>query len=106
MPFPARSDTCVSPKLALSWAATDVTTLKASLGRAVRLPTVSELYQGSIAQDSIVNNDPNLAPERSWTTELSAVNDFDHGNLRTTLFFEDTRDALYSQQSTWPPAPR
>jgi iron complex outermembrane receptor protein len=83
----------------LSWAATDVTTLKVSLGRAVRLPTVSELYQGSIAQGSIVNNDPNLKPERSWTTELSAVNDFDHGNLRTTLFFEDTRDALYSQQN-------
>jgi iron complex outermembrane receptor protein len=98
-PFPARSDTWVSPKLGLSWAATDVTTLKVSLGRAVRLPTVSELYQGSIAQGSIVNNDPNLAPERSWTTELSAVNDFDHGNLRTTLFFEDTRDALYSQQN-------
>ena len=58
---------------------------------------MSELYQGSIAQDSIVNNDPDLAPERSWTTELSAVNDFDHGNLRATLFFEDTRDALYSQ---------
>jgi iron complex outermembrane receptor protein len=96
-PFPARSDTWVSPKLALSWAATGFTTLKASLGRAVRLPTVSELYQGSIAQGSIVNNDPNLSPERSWTTELSAVNDFDHGNLRATLFFEDTRDALYSQ---------
>jgi len=61
------------------------------------MPTVSELYQGSIAQGDIVNNDPNLAPERSWTTELSAVNDFDHGNLRATAFFEDTRDALYSQ---------
>jgi iron complex outermembrane recepter protein len=97
LPFGSRSETYVSPKLALAWAATSITTLKASLGRAVRLPTVSELYQGSIAQDSIVNNDPDLAPERSWTTELSAVNDLDHGSLRATLFFEDTRDALYSQ---------
>jgi iron complex outermembrane receptor protein len=96
-PFESRSDTYLSPKLALSWAATGITTLKASLGRAVRLPTVSELYQGSLVLGSIVNNDPDLAPERSWTTELSAVNDFDHGNLRATLFFEDTRDALYSQ---------
>ena len=97
LPFAARAETHLSPKLALSWSATPITTLKASLGRAVRLPTVSELYQGSIAQDSIVNHDPDLAPERSWTTELSAVNDFDHGSLRVTLFFEDTRDALYSQ---------
>jgi iron complex outermembrane receptor protein len=97
LPFGARSGTWLSPKFALSWAASPITTLKASLGRAVRMPTVSELYQGSIALDSIVNNDPDLAPERSWTSEFSAVNDFDHGSLRATAFFEDTRDALYSQ---------
>jgi iron complex outermembrane receptor protein len=97
LPFDTRSETWLSPKLAVSWAATTLTTLKASLGRAVRLPTVSELYQGSIAQDAIVDNDPDLAPERSWTTELSAINEFGHGSLRATLFFEDTRDALYSQ---------
>jgi iron complex outermembrane recepter protein len=98
--FPQRDDTYISPKLALSWAVSGTTTLKASLGRAYRMPTVSELYQGSIATDSIVNNDPDLAPERSWTSELSAVNEFDHGSLRATLFFEDTRDALYSQVNT------
>jgi len=95
--FPSRSDTYISPKLALSWAVSGITTLKASVGRAFRVPTVAELYQGSIAANSIVNNDPDLAPERSWTAELSAVNDLDHGRLRATLFFEDTRDALYSQ---------
>jgi iron complex outermembrane receptor protein len=58
---------------------------------------VSELFQGSIAADAIVNNDPDLAPERSWTAELSAVNEFSHGDLRATLFHEDTRDALYAQ---------
>ena len=35
------------------------------------IPTVAELYQGSIAADAIVNNDPNLKPEKSWTSELS-----------------------------------
>jgi len=95
--FPGRSDTYISPKLALSWAVSGITTLKASVGRAYRMPTVGELYQGSILANSIVNNDPDLAPERSWTAELSAVNEFDHGRLRGTLFFEDTRDALYSQ---------
>jgi iron complex outermembrane receptor protein len=96
-PFPERRATWVSPKAALSWAATSVLTLKTSLGRAIRAPTVSELYQGSLVANDIVNNDPDLAPERSWTAELTADCEFDHGSLRSTLFFERTDDALYSQ---------
>jgi iron complex outermembrane receptor protein len=95
--FAGREDRFVSPKAALAYALDGDWTLKASAGRAVRMPTVSELFQGSIAADSIVNNDPDLSPERSWTQELSAIGEFDHGDLRATLFFEDTRDALYSQ---------
>jgi iron complex outermembrane receptor protein len=95
--FAEREDTFVSPKAALAYALNPDWSLKASVGRAVRMPTVSELFQGSIAADAIVNNDPNLAPERSWTQELSATGEFDHGDLRCTFFFEDTRDALYSQ---------
>jgi iron complex outermembrane receptor protein len=96
-PFPGRHDTFLSPKAALAWEVNHTLTMKASLGRAVRLPTVAELYQGSIAANSIVNNDPGLAPERSWTSELTAACEFDHGEMRATAFFEDTRDALYSQ---------
>jgi iron complex outermembrane receptor protein len=95
--FADREDTFVSPKAAIAYALTPDWSLKASTGRAVRMPTVSELFQGSIAADSIVNNDPDLAPERSWTQELSATGEFDHGDCRATFFFEDTRDALYSQ---------
>jgi iron complex outermembrane receptor protein len=95
--FAQREDTFVSPKAALAFAISPTWSVKASTGRAVRMPTVSELFQGSIAANTIVNNDPNLAPERSWTQELSAIGEFDHGDLRATLFFEDTRDALYSQ---------
>jgi iron complex outermembrane recepter protein len=95
--FADRKDDFVSPKAALAFALTPGWTLKASTGRAVRMPTVSELFQGSIAADTIVNNDPDLAPERSWTQELSAIGEFDHGDFRGTFFFEDTRDALYSQ---------
>ncbi len=95
--FPSRADTYISPKAALSFAAARDFTLKASIGRAVRVPTVSELYQGSIASNEIVDNDPDLAPERSWTQEISALFDFDHGSFRSTVFIADTRDALYSQ---------
>ena len=95
--FAERSETYTSPKAALAWQVTTDWVLKASLGRAVRLPTVSELYQGSIAVDVIVNNDPNLEPEKSWTGEFTAERELGNGLLRATYFSEDTRDALYSQ---------
>lgn len=95
--FAPRSDIFVSPKAALAWQFTPDWELKASVGRAVRMPTVTELYQGSISANVIVNNDPDLRPERSWTSELTAERQLATGSLRNTLFVEDTRDALYSQ---------
>ncbi len=99
--FAPRKNSYDSPKAAIAWQATPDWLFKASTGRAVRMPTVSELYQGSIDGNRIVNTNPNLRPERSWTTELSAERDLKgwglDGVLRTTLFFENTKDALYSQ---------
>jgi iron complex outermembrane receptor protein len=89
----------LSPKAALAFQANEDWVLKASLGRAVRMPTVSELYQGGInAAGTLINNDPNLKPEKSWTGELTAERKLaDAGLLRLTAFGERTRDALYSQ---------
>lgn len=96
-----RAETDVSPKAALAYELSETWVLKGSLGRAVRYPTVSELYQGGInASGQIVNNDPNLEPEKSWTSELSAEWTAGAQRLRATLFHEDTRDALFSQTNT------
>lgn len=95
----SRSANAWSPKLALSRQMNDEWVLKASVGRAVRFPTVSELFQGSATSTGISNiANPDLRPEKSWTTELSSEWDFGHATtLRATLFHETTRDALYSQ---------
>jgi iron complex outermembrane receptor protein len=95
--FAERSETSFSPKLALSHDIGEAWTLKGSLGRAVRYPTVSELFQGAIVGDTLMNNNPNLKPEKSWTSELTAERRLEKGLLRATYFHEDTRDALYSQ---------
>ncbi len=97
LPLGERSESHFSPKAAVSLDLSPQWTLKASLGRAVRMPTVSELYQGSVSANVVVNNDPNLKPEKSWTSELSAERELGFGTLRTTLFAERTVDALYSQ---------
>ena len=95
--YPARSESFLSPKAALSWQWLPETVLKASVGRAVRVPTVNELYGATSTTNSQYINDPNLAPEKSWTAELSADRDLGFGNARLIFFAEDTRDALYSQ---------
>ena len=98
VPFGECSESSWSPKAALAFRANEDWTLKASTGRAVRNPTAAELFQGGLdANNKIVNSDPNLRAERSWTSELSAERMLAKSSLRVTLFHEDTRDALYSQ---------
>lgn len=95
--YPKRSENFISPKAALSYQWTSDTVLKASAGRAVRMPTMSELYGATSTTNSRYINDPNLKPEKSWTTELSAEKDLGNALLRLTFFTENTRDSLYSQ---------
>jgi iron complex outermembrane receptor protein len=104
---PSRSETFLSPKAALSFRALPDLVLKASTGRAVRMPTVGELYGATSTTNSQYINDPNLKPERSWTTELTAEQELGGTNLlRVTLFAETTRDSLYSQTTFDPVANR
>jgi len=95
--YDSRSETYVSPKAALSYQWNDSTVLKGSVGRAVRFPTVTELYGATSTTNSQYINDPNLKPEKSVTTELSAEKDFGSSSLRLTFFAEATQDSLYSQ---------
>jgi iron complex outermembrane recepter protein len=103
--YASRSLDTVSPKAALSYQWAEGTVLKASAGRAVRFPTVSELYGATTTgATSQFINDPKLKPEKSWTTELSAEKDLGNGLLRLTFFTENIRDSLYSQTTIDPAA--
>lgn len=95
-----RTEDFFSPKASLSLQATPDWLLRTSFGRAYRMPTVSELFQGSISGGAIVNNDPTLKPEKALSGEFTAERYFDNGQLRLTLFQEDAYDALYSQTDT------
>lgn len=95
--YASRSESDVSPKAALAYQLTKDTVLKASVGRAVRYPTVGELYGATSGGALSFINDPTLKPEKSWTGELSAEKDLGNVLLRATLFHETTKNALYSQ---------
>ncbi len=94
---PERTEHALSPKGALSYQWAPDLVLKASVGRAVRFPTVMELYGATSTTNSQFINDPNLKPERSWTGELTAEKSFERSLVRLTFFAEDVRDSLYSQ---------
>jgi len=104
--FASRTEHDLSPKAALSFQALPDLVLKASAGRAVRTPTVAGLYGATSTTNSQFVNDPNLKPERSWTTELTAEKNLagDSALLRLTLFAENTHDALYTQTTFDPVA--
>jgi iron complex outermembrane receptor protein len=104
--WPQRSETALSPKAALSYQWQPDTVLKAAVGRAVRFPTVAELYGATSTTNAQFINDPDLRPERSWTGELSMEKDLGDALLRATVFAEDTRDALYGQSTFDPVANR
>ena len=95
--YAARSEADLSPKAALAYQLTADTVLKASVGRAVRYPTVGELYGATSGGALSFINDPTLKPEKSWTGELSMEKDLGNGLARATLFHETKKDALYSQ---------
>jgi iron complex outermembrane receptor protein len=101
--FASRSEAYFSPKLSLQWKPAADWTLRSSLARAYRLPTVAELFQGSIpnTQNTVNYNNPDLRPERVTSAELNAEHEFRIGQasgwVRGTAFYEGNRDALIRQ---------
>jgi iron complex outermembrane receptor protein len=98
--YDRRDEFYLSPKAALSHQVAADTIYKASVGRAVRMPTLSELYGATSTTSSQYINDPNLKAEDSLTTEFSREKDLGNGLLRLTLFAEETKNSIYSQSTT------
>ncbi|CAB3796382.1 TonB-dependent receptor [Pararobbsia alpina] len=100
LPYSDVSDQHFSPKASLSFDVSDDLTLRASVARAYRFPTVSELFQGQINGSSIINNNPNLKPENDLSKELTAEWAHWNGLMRFTLFEDDVKNTIFSQTDT------
>jgi iron complex outermembrane recepter protein len=98
--LPDASQNHFSPKASLSFEVTQDLTLRASIGRAYRFPTVSELFQGQINGSSIINNNPNLKPEDDISKELTAEWAHWNGVFRLSLFQDDVKNSIFSQTDT------
>lgn len=88
-----------SPKGSASWAFAPQWSAKASVGKAYRYPTVSELYQAITTGATLTVPNPNLRPEDALSTDWSIEHTLTDGNVRLTYFTEDIKDALISQSA-------
>lgn len=105
---PAASFSHASPKLAVSWHATDKLNLFGSYGQAYRAPTVTEMYNNSlvagVAPTANFYNfapNPNLKPETDTTLEIGAnfassklFSADDDLKVRATLFQSKAKDMI------------
>jgi iron complex outermembrane receptor protein len=98
--YPDRSESALSPKAALEFGPKDGWLLRLSLARAYRFPTVTELFQGSISGNEIINSDPDLKPEHGLFTDFTMQKAVGNGAVRVSLYREDTRDVLFKQNNT------
>lgn len=98
--YPDQHRTDFSPKAALSWDITSALQMRLSYGRAMRYPTVTELYQQITSGNQLVQNNPRLQPEDArsfdWTTQYN----WGGGTLRLSVFQENRHNALFSQTDT------
>jgi iron complex outermembrane receptor protein len=89
----------LSPKASIRWDAGDQWSVTGSYGRALRFPTVGELYQSVQTGSTFTQANPFLKPENVQSAELALERDSDSGKLRLSLFQENVSNALISQTS-------
>lgn len=98
--YPSRSESALSPKLALVWQAQPGLALRTSLGSAFRAPTVYELYRSTRIGTTTYRANPDLDPETVATWDVGVdLKPWQGGELKATLFLNRMRDLIYVQGS-------
>jgi iron complex outermembrane receptor protein len=90
----------ISPKASIAWRVDREWRAMASFGKALRFPTVGELYQNVQTGQTFTQANPFLRPEKVLAGELAVQRTLVGGKLRVSLFEEHVTDALISQTST------
>ncbi|WP_020201786.1 TonB-dependent receptor [Cupriavidus sp. WS] len=88
-----------SPKASLTWDATERWSVTGSFGKALRFPTVGELYQSVQTGTTFTQANPFLQPERVLSSELAIERHDSDGKIRLSVFNEYVSNALISQTS-------
>ncbi|MBC7752222.1 MAG: TonB-dependent receptor [Candidatus Saccharibacteria bacterium] len=88
-----------SPKASLAWTINDLWTMTGSVGKALRFPTVGELYQNVQTGTTFTRPNPYLKPENVLSDEIALERKTNDSKIRVSVFQERVKDALISQTS-------
>jgi iron complex outermembrane receptor protein len=94
---PTVSESKFSPKGALAWNPSLLWTLTASVGKAYRFATASELYQLVSTGTTFTSPNPDLKPDDVLASELRVERKSDRSLVQVALFHDDIHDAIISQ---------
>ncbi len=95
--YPTRSVSSFSPKFALVYKPFKDTTLRGSIGKAFRPPTIYELYRDFIPPDKILRmGNPDLEPEKVISWDLGIEQKLWKGSKISLTYFENyLKDLIY-----------
>ena len=78
-----------NPKLGIGYTPVAGTSLRASVGRGFRSPSIAEIYTNTEAGGVIISPNPNLQPERSWSYEVGGSHSFSDALLIDCSLFRN-----------------
>lgn len=85
----------INPKFGVTYTVSDVASLRGSVGRGFRAPSIAEVYTTTEAGGIVVQPNPALRPERSWSYELGGSTVFAESFfLQASLFQNDFWDLI------------
>lgn len=99
----SQSLTPVSPRVAASFRAADNVTIRGTVYRAFRTPTLNELYRNFRAGDALTLANENLEAEMLTGSEVSVLWTPAGNTVRGTLFFNSLDDAIANVTQTVTP---
>lgn len=94
---PDESAARFSPKGVLAWDMTELWRVTASVGKAYRFATASELYQLVSTGATFTSPAPDLKPDDDLSAELKLERSFTNGSAQLSLFQDDVHDAIIAQ---------
>lgn len=95
--YDSRSASSFSPKASIVYKPFEITTLRASAGKAFRAPTVYELYRTWISTTNVTyNGNPDLTPEKVTSWDIGIVQGLWKGAKFSATYFENyMKDLIY-----------
>lgn len=101
--YPERTENATSPKFELDYFLDDSWQFSLLVARAVRFPTLGELYQGGIdsAGNFTASFDPNLRAERSLNLDVGVTHFLPGGQWRVDIWQNRIHDSLFRQTNVY-----